>query len=336
MRRYHLDGLRIETAVHLPGVEPLSASATPVGSGDAWKLTVEGGKHAPDDADVSWTGHVEDGGERWARYGRLGPRAWVRLEGLCDLVVDREGKRASIHPASPSADPSARRGSSAHQGQADPAYLIRRCLPYLVALSGHCAMHAAALVLGDEAALVCAPSGTGKSTLVLAADATGLPVLADDHVALTRDGERVLAWTSFPWIEVVEEARRAFRPEDSTPGAGKLRVLCKTSRPGGPVPVRTLAFLQRGPVASRTSLKAGEVVRRLVQDAMFVGDPSDPREHVARLDLATHVATRVGGIELTVPEGLPDLAASWPKIERALRGPPGDRGARRPPEDPKP
>jgi hypothetical protein len=76
--------------------------------------------------------------------------------------------------------------------------VMNAIVPLLLGGGGELILHAAALTDGERALLVTGGSRQGKSTLAAALARQGAEVLAEDGVALTRDGERTLAWPG-PW-----------------------------------------------------------------------------------------------------------------------------------------
>jgi hypothetical protein len=296
MARHRVDGLVIEADVPLPG---LPAAA---GGPFDWSVEVRRGPLPADDGGVEWTGRIDSEEGTWARYGRCEGRSVVRLEGLCEL----------------SADPARRAATVRHAGEpARDALVLRRCLPYLVARTGRLAFHAACVAFPGGAVVLCAHAGTGKSTLATAFDARGVPVLADDHVAVDAEpGKAPVAHASVPWIEVSGETRTAFRPE--VPADGPRTLPYRTPRPAAAVRVAEVAFLRRGPALAVTPLPAAEAFPRLLRDVLFVGDPRDASEHEARFDAMKRLLEAVPACEIAVPDGLPalgqalaPLAARW-------------------------
>jgi HPr kinase/phosphorylase len=65
-------------------------------------------------------------------------------------------------------------------------------------------LHASAVALGDRAALIIGPAGSGKSSLALQLLALGGQLVADDGVILRRDGDRLLARAPDPIRGLIE------------------------------------------------------------------------------------------------------------------------------------
>jgi hypothetical protein len=295
MPRYLVDGLSIEVEAALPGLRERRSGPTD------WRIRFDRAAVPTDDAGVAWTGAIEsEEAGTWARYGRRGSCVLLRLAGTCELVADRaEGTATIRHPAGASRD----------------ARVLRRCLPYLAALRGSLVLHAACAAFPAGAVLLCAEAGTGKSTLATALDARGVPVLADDHVAIRiGEGSPPVAHPSVPWVEVSTPSLLAFRPGEAAGDGGATPY--RTPRPDGPVPVREVAFVSRAAALSRVPLPAARALPRLVKDVLFVGDPDDAAEHAGRLDAAARLLGAVAVTSVTVPDGLDALRAALGDVER--------------------
>jgi len=68
------------------------------------------------------------------------------------------------------------------------AEMVQTLLLFLVAQAGRTPIHASAVVLDDVAIVLAGRSGSGKSSLALAADLDGLPILSDDTVYVQTEG----------------------------------------------------------------------------------------------------------------------------------------------------
>ncbi|HET7460044.1 MAG TPA: hypothetical protein VFJ82_02305 [Longimicrobium sp.] len=116
------------------------------------------------------------------------------------LDIRVEGERISLLGGGASGWADAARGEArcvvAPALLADPARLAAEVLDTLLLFvatrRGRVPVHASGVVAGGTAAVLAGPSGTGKSTLALAAHRAGLPVLSDDTVYVqTAPGLRV-------------------------------------------------------------------------------------------------------------------------------------------------
>lgn len=296
---YRLDGMILATNVLLPNVEASSDAPD-------WRLRLSLDADACPEAfqgSAEETGRIRDADTTWCVYERAVRWRRVRLADVLDLAADSAGREAVVRRRDPGSD---------------PLYLVRRAVPYLSALRKRLTLHAGAVVVGPgSAVLLCGGSGAGKSTLALAADARGLPVLADDHVVLTADGDEFRAEVSLPFADVGPASRNAFRP-DVPAGSAKSSVPLRTPRPPGGDVVRGLLFLDRGPSPARRSVAPSEALVRLLRDVLFVGDPADRAEHAARLDGAVRLTTTVPAWDLIVPDSLDALARRWDEVLATL------------------
>ncbi len=84
-------------------------------------------------------------------------------------------------------------------------------------------LHAAGIVRNGVAALLCAPSGVGKSTLALAAVQHGFKLLSDDAVyleSLNDNGVRVWGWPRAVYVAPSSDAARPGVAAQSAAGGG--------------------------------------------------------------------------------------------------------------------
>ncbi len=220
----------------------------------------------------------------------------MRLAGVLDLVADASSKTAAIRACRP---------------DLAELYRLRRAMPYLVHLAGGVALHAACVVVRGQTWLLCGDTGAGKSTLALACDASGHPVLADDHVALTfTDDGRLQAEASFPLVDAMPDAVAVLRP-DQEPGEDKQSVPLRTARPER-ARIDRIAFLARGPELRRTPLPAPEAATRLLRDVLFVGDPASVAEQTRRLDVAALLAEHGPAHAVAIPAAA--TAEDWGRV----------------------
>ena len=84
------------------------------------------------------------------------------------------------------------------------AEMVHTLVLFLVAHSGRTPIHASAIMLGDRALVLAGKSGSGKSSLALAADQAGLAVLSDDTIYIETD-PALRVWASPRAIHVFEK-----------------------------------------------------------------------------------------------------------------------------------
>ena len=89
-------------------------------------------------------------------------------------------------------------------------FLVGPAATALLQLRGVATLHAAAVEVGNEAAVVLGASGAGKSALAHALVARGHSLLADNLVGLVASGDRVVALPAYPrlrlWEDLLPEA----------------------------------------------------------------------------------------------------------------------------------
>ncbi len=96
-------------------------------------------------------------------------------------------------------------------------YLLGPVLGYLLRLRGVTSLHASAVVIDDRAVVFVGPSEAGKSSLAAAFARRGLPVLADDVVALEARGPVFLAQPAYPRVRLWEDSARSLFGDEDLP-----------------------------------------------------------------------------------------------------------------------
>lgn len=101
-----------------------------------------------------------------------GDRYLLRFYGTCDVAIDGDLRRATIHP---------------HR-DADlavlPVLLAGTVLAFVLALRGDCVLHGSAVQVGDRALAFVGASGMGKSTMATLLCADGGRLITDDLLRL--------------------------------------------------------------------------------------------------------------------------------------------------------
>jgi hypothetical protein len=130
---------------------------------------------------------------------------WMDWPGLGTYIFGREGS-VTAYPA-----------AAGLEDRLQDSFL-RGVLPVVLLSRGFEAFHASAVADDRGVVMLCATSGTGKSTMALALDAEGLPQWADDTVVYHLPGDHPVALRlPFP-VRVDDAARRAMSsPRDGAP-----------------------------------------------------------------------------------------------------------------------
>lgn len=87
-------------------------------------------------------------------------------------------------------------------------YLLGPVLGFALRLRGVLAFHASAVLINGRAVLLVGPSGAGKSTTAAAFATAGVPVLADDVVAVRVVDGVTLAYPSYRLLRLWDESER--------------------------------------------------------------------------------------------------------------------------------
>ena len=81
-------------------------------------------------------------------------------------------------------------------------YLLGPVMGFVLLLRGTTCLHASAVRIGDQAVALLGPSGAGKSTTAAAFAKAGFAVLTEDVIAIAEQGDRFLAYPSYPCIRL--------------------------------------------------------------------------------------------------------------------------------------
>jgi hypothetical protein len=164
-------------------------------------------------------------------------------------------------------------------------------------LHGYEALHAAAVATPEGAVAITAATGGGKSTLLSELLLAGLPLLADDVLALTaREREAPLAHPAPPLMTVPShrtsalDALQGGAPEKiaTVDGEDWLAVPVHST----PLPLRALVVLDRRTGTARTSIERDEQsLATLLQGLLRF--PRTPERERARFELAAQIAEHV-------------------------------------------
>ncbi len=87
-------------------------------------------------------------------------------------------------------------------------YLLGPLLGFALRLRGVLALHASAVLIGGRAVALLGPGGAGKSTTAAAFAAAGVPVLADDIVAVRVIGGVATAFPSYRLLRLWDESEQ--------------------------------------------------------------------------------------------------------------------------------
>ncbi len=171
--------------------------------------------------------------------------------------------------------------------------LLNQVLPLVLSRLGRLVLHAGAVAIGGEVFAFIGPTGSGKSTLVAACADAGADVVADDSVVISRDGDRWMAWPSYPAIRLWASAADLIGWES---GAGSAAAHYTDKVSFGPASGHWR--FARGPLPFSTILRLGDDAAETalavdLYSQVFRLDVRDRRETVHLFHLVADLAAGV-------------------------------------------
>jgi hypothetical protein len=121
---------------------------------------------------------------------------WFRYDDGTEFVLDRDATNIQASWA------------DASTLQDTATYLLGPVLGFALRLRGVLAFHASAVLINERAVVLVGPSGAGKSTTAAAFATAGVPVLADDVVAVRVVDGVTLAYPSYRLLRLWDESER--------------------------------------------------------------------------------------------------------------------------------
>lgn len=188
---YAAFGLSIRSNRKIPGLVPKAPDAftdTHISLGSfCWPS-----KAADEAGEVWYVSEEHDANAPALRVWRLREGAYFRLlysDGT-EFLVDRRGTNVWA------------RWPDASTVEDTATYLLGPIIGFVLRLRGITCLHASAVAVGDHAIALLGPASAGKSTTAAGFSQMGLPILADDIVALSERCETVRAQPAYPQLRL--------------------------------------------------------------------------------------------------------------------------------------
>lgn len=307
MRRYDLYGLRVASAMPLPGRRrpargPVDLALVRGSPAFFARVARAAGAAQPE---AGWFRHVRlaDGSQ------------YLRWAGLFEFLIAADGRRIACRPLE---------GASPEALQ---TYALGHVLSFALLARRIESLHATTVVVRGQAVAFLGDCGRGKSTLGAAFVRAGHPLLTDDLLVLTETARGFAAFPGPPRIKLFPEAA-ALLPEPATDGhrmnpLTAKRVIPLAARHARRAPAPLRAFYVLRPTARR---RARIGLRPLGPRAAFVEllrhtfNPVvvDPERLRRQFWLTRELASRVPVTALSFPRGLGRLPAVRRAIEAHL------------------
>ncbi len=136
-------------------------------------------------------------------------------------------------------------------------FLVAQVLPFAAVLRGLEVFHASAVAVDGRAVAFLGPSGAGKTSIAMELCRLGASFLADDVLAIERDGGHLLAHPGAPLAGIATEEVERLRSRRSLDDGAVLsadsrEVVVRVEPQRDPVPLQAIFVLDRRPEAFPT------------------------------------------------------------------------------------
>jgi hypothetical protein len=185
----------------------------------------------------------------------------VRIDGM-ELSVVRDGIFLR-------ADGARQRGACIFPNVLPDKNMVRESINtvamYLVAQAGRIPVHASAVMFGDRAIVLAGQSGAGKSSLAMAADRAGYPVLSDDTIFVQTKPEFCI-WALPQAIHVFEKDAPAGAANGMRFRSGRWKHTLPITAPRHRAEQAVLCVLARGDIVTLEPIPEADAVGTLTRD----------------------------------------------------------------------
>ena len=194
-------------------------------------------------------------------------QSWLTVEGVTGLRMDLRLGEVRLRPM-----------SEAVALQLLTTFVVPRAAQE----AGAVVVHAASFARAGRAIAVCAESGGGKSSLIVAMAERGWTVLSEDLTAIDIDAGAARVWPGPPWVRLGPEAGVPAGWQHRFVGPDKTGWSLEGRMADGPVALGSLVFLQSpgGDKPVWGTVRPAAAVAALARHLPWTGDPA---ERAARL-----------------------------------------------------
>lgn len=238
---------------------------------------------------------------------------YVRWEGVGEFLISPDGSRIT-----------GRQCDEAHE-ESFQVYLLGQALSYALVKQGFEPLHATAIVVHGEAAILLGASGFGKSSLAACFLEAGHRLLTDDLLILRPSSRGVMAYPGPPRIKLFPRLARRFLQEVASgvamnSGSKKLILPLDHTRSSiDPVPLRAIyALLPPRPAGRGRAIRIAALPPREGFIELVKNTFNYRIVNPARLERQFEAATRVVSIMAVQKVAYPRILAQLPAVRDAL------------------
>jgi hypothetical protein len=238
---------------------------------------------------------------------------YVRWEGVGEFLISADGGGITG------------RHYDEAQGESFQVYLLGQALSYALVKRGLEPLHATAVVVNGEAAVLLGHSGLGKSSLAACFLAAGHRLLTDDLLILRPSRAGVVAYPGPPRIKLFPQLARRFLPEAArgiamNSGTRKLILpLDQTRGARNPVPLKAIyALLPARSTMRRATIRVAVLPPRESFMALLESTFNYRIVNPARLQRQFEAATRVIRVMRVKSVSYPRILACLPAVRDVL------------------
>lgn len=188
--------------------------------------------------------------------------------------------------------------------------------PRILAGNGYLVLHGSAVEINGELAVFLGDTGAGKSTMAASLDSVGHTLLGDDAVVITEEGDRIFGEPVYPSLRLYPETASAIfgadiqvAPMAHYSDKKQIGLASLDSVSQSPIPIGALFYLTGEPDGEEVeahALHPSDVCISLIEQS-FALEPRDASSAAARLRMASDLAGRIPGYELSYPHDLDRL-----------------------------
>jgi hypothetical protein len=162
-------------------------------------------------------------------------------------------------------------------------------------------VHGSACARDDEAILVCADSGSGKSSVLVRLVDDGWRSISEDVCAIDLRGERPRVWPGPPWVRVAQGEPGPRDASSMFVSADKTAWDVASAQAAGPTDLARVVLLEPpgGDAPVIDGLRRADALRALARHAVWLQDPDERGRQL--FDPVAKLVAQVPSVRLRLP-----------------------------------